>query len=109
MHLSDGELAALLDRELSPERQRAARAHLVECSVCAGRAAGLTAAQRLTPAQILRANQLTGLCFNELITFFETADPRNVALVSITDRLTFLFGSLLAGRVVSVMNRRSKP
>lgn len=28
---------------------------------------------RLTPAQALRANQLTGLCFNELITFFETA------------------------------------
>jgi hypothetical protein len=31
------------------------------------------AAARLTPAQALRANQLTGLCFNELITFFETA------------------------------------
>src|SRR5262249_986023 len=29
--------------------------------------------ERLTPAQARRANQLTGLCFNELITFFETA------------------------------------
>jgi predicted metal-dependent hydrolase len=28
---------------------------------------------RLGPEQALRANQITGLCFNELITFFETA------------------------------------
>jgi hypothetical protein len=28
---------------------------------------------RLAPEQALRANQITGLCFNELITFFETA------------------------------------
>jgi hypothetical protein len=31
------------------------------------------AAARLTPEQMLRANQLTGLYFNEVITYFETA------------------------------------
>jgi hypothetical protein len=35
---------------------------------------GYTSAyQRLTPPQALRANQISGLCFNELITFFEAA------------------------------------
>jgi len=31
------------------------------------------ASLRLTPPQALRANQISGLCFNELITFFEAA------------------------------------
>jgi anti-sigma factor RsiW len=54
VHLSDGELQALLDGEASPERHRAATAHLLVCSVCAARAAGLTAAQQVT-AELLAA------------------------------------------------------
>jgi hypothetical protein len=54
MHLSDGELEALLDGEASPERRRAATAHLAVCSVCAARAAGLTTAQQVT-AELLAA------------------------------------------------------